>query len=376
MKTHLLAILLIIVLCTSCTEESPKNTFDTPITNKYAKGFQIFQQTENNSISYIIKIKDRYDNSETVSKIYYLSRNLNNNKSCIKIPIKKAICLSTTHCAFISVLNEENTIKAVSGKDFIFNDRINEFIKSGKIVDVGYDQQIDYEKIISINPDVVFAFGVDNSSMSAFKKLIDINIPVIFVGDFLEEMPLGRTEWIKFFGCFYDNLAFATNYFDSVSNNYNNLIRNEITNQQEKPKVLVGLPWKGIWWLPGGKSFFANFIKDAGGEYFLSNNTQSESVSHSLEEVFVIAKDIDIWLNTNSIKSKDEITKIDSRLKKFIPTKNAIIYNNNNRLTENGANDFWESGIVHPDIILEDLQKIFHSNSPNKEPLYYYKKVE
>ena len=363
-------------LCISCIESQKQEKFDNQITNKYAKGFQIFVQNQNDTTSYIIKVEDRYNNSETASKIYHLSPTYSNLKSHIKIPVKKVICLSTTHCAFISVMNKENTIKGVSGKDFVFNSKINEYINSGEIIDVGYDQQIDYEKIIAINPDVVFAFGVDNSSMSAFKKLIDINIPVIFVGDFLEETPLGRTEWIKFFGCFYDNLDFTTNYFDSVSNNYNNFINNKISEHCKTPKVLVGLPWKGLWWLPGGNSFFANFIKDAGGEYLLCNNNNTESISHSLEKIFTIAKDIDVWLNPNSITSKDEIYKIDNRLKEFAPTKNAVIYNNNKRISKNGANDFWESGIIHPDIILNDLQKIFCNDSIGNETLYYYQEIE
>ena len=367
-------ILSITILSISCTNKINENTDGKIIENKYASKFEISKIEE----GYILKVSDRFDDSNSKTQDYLLSSNSeyeSNNNIIIHIPVMNVVCLSSTHSAFISQLGKTQSIKGVSGTDYLYNDEIRTLIKNNKITDIGYDNQVNIEKIISLNPDVVFAFGIDNSNMASYQKLTEIGIPIVFVGDFLETNPLGRTEWIKFFACFYDNLDYATEYFDSVEGNYN-LIKESISkNEQEKEKILVNLPWKGTWWIPGGNSYFANFIKDAGGTYFLSDNSSQESIPLSIEEVYADAADCKIWLNTNSAENKRQIIKIDSRLADFKPI-NHRIFNNNKRINKYGGNDFYESGILHPDIILKDLNFIIKNKKDSDHELYYYKEIK
>jgi iron complex transport system substrate-binding protein len=294
----------------------------------------------------------------------------------IHIPVSRVVCLSTTHCAFINLLGKSSSIKGMSGIDYVYNDDIRYLIQKEEIIEIGSENQIDYERIIALNPDVVFAYGIDNSSIASYQKLSEIGIPVVFVGDFLESHPLGRTEWLKFFSCFYNQLDFANEYFDSVSTNYENISKEIKSMNLEKPNVLVSLPWKGTWWIPGGKSFFAQLINDAGGSYILKNDTSSESVPMTIEEIFNLSKGIKIWLNPNSYNQKRQILEADSRLKDFSPYLNARIFNNNKRTSNYGGNDFWESGIIHPDIILQDLRKIFNPEQTPEYNLFYYKELQ
>ena len=289
--------------------------------------------------------------------------------SAIKIPIQSAVCFSTTHTAFISQLGEASSITGISGTKYVCDSVVSSMIADGKIYEIGYDKQLDMERIISLKPDVVFAYGIDNESISGFQKLEKIGIPVVIVDDYLEPKPMGRTEWIKFFGCFYDKLEMAENYFDSVENKYNEIKSLPVENS---PKVLVSLPWKGTWWVPGGNSFFANFIKEAGGQYVFDNES-TESLPYSLEQVFWLASDAEVWLNTNEKTKRSQILDVDSRLENLEPYKNARIYNNNKITSEYGGSDFWESGIVHPDVILLDLHKIFTSDDAD---LHYYMRLE
>lgn len=345
-----------------------------PIKNKYSEGFEISRIEE----GYILKVKNHFDENGTGAYEYLLSSDSeceSNNNIIIHIPVTKVVCLSTTHCAFISKLDRISTIKGISSPQYVYDDNIRDMILDNAISDIGFDNQINYEKIISINPDVVFAFGVDNAGVASFQKLTDAGIPVVFVEDFTEPTPLGRTEWIRFFACFYDKLDYATEYFDSIENNYR-LIVEEIKNENhKKPEVLVSLPWKGTWWVPGGNSFFANFIKDAGAKYIFDNNESSESIPLSIEEIFVQAKSAAYWLHPNDASDKKSILAVDSRLKEFAPYINAEIYNNNLRKNLYGGNDFWESGIIHPDIILQDLRQIFFKDSITDRELYYYRKL-
>ncbi len=363
----------LIILFVSCSNNKIKTGEGKIIPNKYAKGFEIKQISE----GYILKVKDYFNQNENNNFNYLLSLESevkSNSNVIIKIPVSKVVCLSTSYSAFISELNMASTIKGLSTPDLVFNSEISQLIRANKIHDVGYDSQINYEKILAISPDVVFAFGINNSAKSNFQKLTDAGIPVVFINDYLESTPLGRSEWIKFFACFYDKLNMANEYFDSIENKYTE-IKSNISHQENKPKILVSLPWKGTWWVPGGNSYFANFIKDAGGEYIFQNNSNSESQSLNIEEVFTQAKDCDIWLHPNNVNSKYEILSIDSRLAQFAPYNTAKIFNNNLRQNKAGGNDFWESGILHPDIILQDLINIFSTDPANDYKMYYYKPI-
>lgn len=375
MSFRYILIFLFFVFIFSCKNHKFKETDAKIITNKYASGFEI-NEIEN---GFIVKIKDFNKNNDSTIQSFLLTKvqqeKADNN--VINIPVRKIVCLSTTHCAFISTLGEENTIKGIGGTNYVYDFKIRSLINRKEIQDVGYDNQLNLEKILSINPDVVFAFGIDNAGISSFQKLIDVGIPVVFVGDFKEKYPLGRTEWIKLFGCFFNKYQPAVHYFDSVESNYNNKINSIKTKlETQKPRVLVGLPWLGTWWVPGGDSFFAKFIKDAGGDYIFSDNSLTESIPKTIEEIFSQAKNVDIWLNPGSYNSKRSMLDADKRIQDFPAFTNSEIYNNNNRVNNFGGNDFWESGVVQPDRVLNDLILIFSRKENIEDDLYYYKRIE
>ena len=370
---YILIIILVSSITWSCKEKPIEDTSGDIIPNKYSNGFSISKIDE----GYILKVNNRFSKDDKDSYNYLLSSSSgyeSNNTVIIHIPVSKVVVMSTTHCAFISTLGKQSSIKGASGINHIYNDQIRAQINNKELVEIGYDAQINLERIISINPDLVFAYGIDNSGIAAFQKLTDVGIPVVFVGDFLETNALGRAEWIKFFACFYDKLDFATEYFDSIETNYNN-IKNSVASRPDKPNVLVSLPWKGTWWVPGANSYFANLVKDAGGNYIFGNNQKSESIPLSIEEVFNKASHADIWLNPNDATEKRNILNIESRIKDFKPYSTAKIYNNNKRRNYYGGNDFWESGVVKPDVVLKDLIKIMQAEDDHESELYYYLKI-
>jgi iron complex transport system substrate-binding protein len=364
----------ILLLLAGCTNEISQNTNGEVIKNKYAKGFEISEIDE----GYILKVSDRFNNESENTQNYLLSSKSDyesGNNEIINIPVSRVVCLSTTHCAFISQLDKISTIKGISGLDYVYNDQLRDLIRRDEISETGYDNQVNLEKIISLNPDVVFAYGIDNNSISMFQKLSEIGIPVVYVGDFVENSPIGRTEWIKFFACFYDNFDYSCEFFDSVDNRYQTIKKTINDKKLTSPEILFNLPWKGTWWVPGNDSYLANFIKDAGGSYLMAQKNNSESVPLTVEEVFANSQNADIWLNPNQIKRKNEILEIESRLSEFKPYKECRIYNNNKRINKYGGNDFYESGIIHPDIILYDLGIIFHKID-SIDNLHYYQEIK
>ncbi len=234
---------------------------------------------------------------------------------------------------------------------------------------------MNYERIVELNPDLVITYGVGSEVTGYNQKLNDMGIETIIIPEYLENHPLGKLEWIKFIAAFYDKEEIAQTYFEKVENEYNQLIV-QLPEEKEKPKVLFGLPWKDVWYVPGGKSFLAKMVNDAGGSYLWKDNQSRESISLNIENVFIKANKADIWLNTGTVHHKEEMLKIDERFKDFRPYTVSKIYNNNLQENAAGGNNYWEKGVVEPHIILKDLIKIFHPGLLPNHSLVYYRYIE
>lgn len=285
----------------------------------------------------------------------------------IKIPINKLICLSTTHIGFIKALNEQNSVVGLSGLNYVYDSLIREKIKNNLIYDVGFETSLNIETILSLKPDLVLAYDLDGTMTHLFNILNKNSIPVIEVNEYLENHPLGRAEWIKFFGILFDKEKQANELFNYVAQSYDSI--KKTIDKKVKPNVAVNIPFNGIWFTPGGQSYFAKLIEDAGGNYIFKNFNTNQSVPIQIETIFEKIDSIDILLNPSSYTSKKQIIVSDKRLKKII--EKVKIYNNNKK-TNGLANDFWESGVVFPNLILEDLKKCFSGDTTEK---CYYQEI-
>ena len=87
------------------------------------------------------------------------------------------------------------------------------------------------------------------------------------------------------------------------------------------------------------------------------------------------ANKADMWINPGAVLRWNEIQTLDSRMKNIKSFKEGNVYNFTARITPGGGNDFWESGVVHPDLILKDLIAIFHPEMIPNHNFVYYKKL-
>ena len=292
----------------------------------------------------------------------------------IETPIKRIICLSTTHIAFLDFIDKTNTLVGVSGSRYISNFKVIELIKKGEISDVGYDQNLNFELIISLKPDLVMSYGIGSEAANYIYKLKELGITVVINAEYLEQTPLAKTEWVKFMAAFYNAEKKANEKFTYIENEYNKIVElSKFANK--KPKVLTGLPWKDKWYVPGGNSYLARLISDAGGRYLWEGNDSRESLPLDIEAVFEKSLDADIWINPGAAIKKEDILIVDKRLKNFKTYRENVIFNNNAILNEFGGNDYWESGIVQPHVILKDIMHIFHPELLKYHRLVYYRKL-
>ena len=297
-----------------------------------------------------------------------------NGKQVFQTPLQKVVCLSTTHIGFLDALGKVSSIVGLSGTAYLTNADVKRGITENRIHEVGNERGINYERIMQLQPDVVFAYGVGSEISAQINKLHDLGIPVVMVGEYLEQSPLAKTEWIKFFGEFYGLEATATTTFDGIQSRYN-AIKTSVAGVEEKPAVLTGLPFKDTWWMAGGQSNLAVLIADAGGKFLWNDNLTKEAFPVSLEEVFLRAVKADFWINCGSAGSLNELLAFDQRFSELPAVKKSNVYNNNLRSTAGGGNDYWESGVVHPDLVLSDLVAILHPAQAAGKEFYYYRKL-
>lgn len=364
----------LVFLLLSCTQ--PKSC-ETRNGSEFAEHFSI--QSENGFS--LLSINNPWQESSGVSVSYVLGDNplripdSLKDLTFIKTPVENVIVFSTTHIGFISVLNKTGGIQAASGCDYICNSEVRNRLAGDEVFEIGFAPNIDYEKIIEISPDLVFLYGIESSVAGISERLVDLGIPTVLIAEYLERHPLGKAEWLKVFGELYKKRQQADSIFSQIKNEYIKTA-NRVPEDKDKPSVFVGLPWKEVWFMAGGKSHTAQLIKDAGGDYLWSENDSDETLPLSMEGVLTRAIDADIWLNTGSASAIADIISTDSRLASFQAMKNKEVFNNNAIMCESGGNAFWEKGVVEPQIILKDLIKIFHPEILPSHDLVYYRKLE
>lgn len=367
-------IVLLAVLVFSCQPLQEEKRSDQ---NLYADRFSI---NEFNKFD-ILTIYDPWQRSSGSEINYILSDNLANipdsipDLPFIKIPVEKVVVFSTTHIGFISSLGHVESIKGVSGLKYVCDTILRKGIENNQIFEIGFAPNIDYERILSLKPDLVFLYGLESSITGIMSRLQSSGIPVVLIAEYLEDHPLGKMEWIKVFGKLYGEEYQASEIFENAKNEYEKYSM-LADSAMEKPEVLTGLPWKDTWYISGGKSITARFIEDAGGEYLWKDNSSREFIPLSLEAVLAKAIQADIWINTGSARTLDEIEGRDLRFSNLEVYRRGLLYNNDALLQEDRGNPFWEKGVVEPHIILQDLINIFHPGAIETHDFVYYRKLE
>lgn len=295
----------------------------------------------------------------------------------IQTPVERVIAMSTTHVAMIEGIGQTASIVGASGTDYIYSPTIRERYNSGLLSDVGYGQGLNYELLVDLQPDVVFLYGVEGNVATTAGKLKELGIQTVYCAEYLEADPLGKTEWIRFFAHFYGRERQAESYFSRLDSSYRELkaLCQELE-PAEKPGVMTGLPWKDTWYMAGGRSFAANLIADAGGNYLWRDNASTEAFPLDLESVFSRAVGADVWINPGVATSLDELRAFDERFGELPVLRRGNIYNNNARMSEGGGNDYWESATIRPDLVLADLISVFHPDLLRDHSMFYYKKLK
>lgn len=367
-------------------ENTPRNTpdvhiaadavqFSHQVQAQYAEGFQI---TYHDNYKLLEILKPFQDQTDTL-RYSLVPRSLTDkvkikNTIEIPIPVRSLIATSTTHIGVVQMLDSEEVITGIAGAGYVYNKNINRRLKQGHIVSLSQGE-LNKEKVLAMNPDLLMISGGQSSQFDNYQVLMDSGISVLVNSEWLETNPLGKAEWVKVMAALLNKEQLAMERFNAVAQKYSAL-KALVDTVNKKPLVINNMPYKGAWFVPSGDSYMARFLKDAAADYPWSDSEEAVALRKDFEVVYEVGLKADVWLNPGAAETREDILAKDSRFKAFKPFKNGRIYNNNRRKKRSGGNDFWESGVVHPEIILADLIKIFHPELLPDHQLYYYQKVE
>ncbi|MGB9631762.1 MAG: ABC transporter substrate-binding protein [Chloroflexaceae bacterium] len=297
------------------------------------------------------------------------------NAQMIEVPVKSIVTMSTTQLPHLKELDLLDRLVGVDTFQYINTPEVVELIEAGKLKEIGSGAELNVEQAIDIEPDLVMTYGVGNPEFDSHPKLLEAGLKVAMNAEYMEPPPLGRAEWIKFTAAFFNREAMATEVYADIAGRYAEMTAKAqaVTMQ---PTVFSGAPFRGTWYMPGGNSYAAKLLADAGAAYLWADDTSTGSMQLSFEEVLDRAKDADIWVNPGSWKTLAEGLAQDERFAQFLAFQNGEVYNNNRRLNANGGNDYWETGVTNPDLVLADLIAIFHPELLPGHEFVFYQRLE
>ena len=349
--------------------------FSHKVEAEYAKGFRISYH-ENYKLLEILKpFQDKVD----TLRYSLVPRKLMDEVEVpdayeIPIPIRSLIATSTTHIGLAAMLEAKDIITGMVSAKYVYDSDIRRRLEQDKIV--GFPaESLNKEKVVAMGPDVLMISGGQSSQFDSYRVLRESGIDVFVNAEWLETTPLGKAEWVKVLAALLDKEQLANERFGAIAKRYNRL-KKEVDTVSQKPMVINSMPYKGAWFVSGGDSFVAQFLRDAGADYPWFDSEGTGGLRKDFEVVYEQGLKADIWLNPGGAETKEDILAKDSRFKEFKAFKTDEIYNNNKRKRPNGGNDYWESGVVHPEILLADLIKILHPQVVPDHQLYYYQKVD
>ena len=344
---------------------------------RYAGGFEILGAAGRQST--IVRTHNPWQGAEGIDTELFIARGGEQAPAgfagqVLRGDAERVVCMSSTHVAMMAAAGAAERIVGVSAADCITNDYVSS--NRSRIADVGYDGNINYELLAAARPDIVLLYGLNGAS-GMEGKLRELRIPFVYVGDYLEESPLGKAEWMVAVGEILGCRAGTEALYDSIPRRYNALKELAAAASSEAPAVMLNTPYGDTWFMSPPNTYAARLIADAGGDYLYTGNSSTRSLPVDIEQASLMVSRADVWLNVGRFTSLEELRSALPRFAGARCVREGRVWNCDRRTNAAGGNDYWESGIVRPDVILRDLIKIFHPELlPDDTELFYYRRLE
>ncbi|MEP2937300.1 MAG: ABC transporter substrate-binding protein [Gilvibacter sp.] len=297
-----------------------------------------------------------------------------NFDAVIQVPIKTVVATSTTHIPSLEMLGAEDRLVGFPFTNYVSSTKTRALIDAGSIKELGGSQEINTEVLLALAPELVIGYGVDgtNKNLSLIEKA---GIPVIYNGDWMEQSPLGKAEWIKFFGALLGKQKEADQLFDQIESDYNQ-VKEIASRAKTKPTVISGAMYKDVWYLPQGSSWAAAFIHDANGDYLYKDTTGSGSLSLSLETVLTKAQNAEYWIGPGQFKSLEQMTDANAAYAGINAFANKKVFSFTKNVGPTGGVIYYELAPNRPDLVLKDIVKMLHPDLLPEYQLHFFSPLD
>lgn len=296
----------------------------------------------------------------------------------VRTPLESNVVFTAPHCQLMYELGCKNAITGVCDKDYINIPDIKERVKlsDGKastsdtdkvIIDCGSSMQPDIERIISLKPEGLFISPFENSG--GYGKLDKLHIPIIETADYMETSPLGRAEWMKFYGLLFKSEERSDSLFSSIEKEYLAL-KAEAAKLPQGLSILTERKMGSVWYVPGGKSTMGILLKDANAKYIFADDTHSGSLAYGPERILSKGTQIDVWafkyFGGKALSKSDLLAEYEGykALKTF--NQNSIYQ------VDTSTQPYFELTSFHPEILLREFVILAHPKATQFGKLRFY----
>lgn len=340
-------------------------------TPHFASGFDIRGAEGRESV--ILTVTNPWQGADSVTTRLFIARGGEEvpdgfDGQVLEGDAERIVAMSSSHIGMLDAIGSAGNIAGVSGINFITNPTIQK--RRDNIGDIGFEGNINYELLVSLDPDLVLLYAIREAN-SMEGKLRELGIPYLYVGEYLEESPLGKSEWLVALAETVGKREEGERIFAEIPVRYDSLRRVVAENALDAPSVMLNTPYGDSWFMPSTQSYMARLIADAGGDYIYKKDTGNASTPIDIEEAYLLTSQADVWLNVGSMHSLDELKEACPKFTDTRCVRNGYVYNNTLRINPTGGNDYYESGIVRADLVLRDLIKIFHPELVSEDFVYY-----
>ena len=325
-----------------------------------AKGFRIVHHASFTQV-------DVYDpwNHLELGRRYYLVRSDSVSTPSdgyrLRVPLTSMAIASCTHVGFADVLGHTDAITGCCSPELIYNRQVRDGAAQGRIMNLGDAFAIQTEALVGLRPQAIMVNGYGTKDEQT-ERLDQMGVIQIVNNEWIEQTPLARAEWVKFVAAFFCEEELADSLYDIVEQDYHRLAQAIASFDSPKPTVLSGNNFRGTWYLPSGTTYMGHLFHDAGADYRYAGDTTNGSLPLSVETIVREFSDADVWVGAPT-QTLSQLRNQDQKHTLFRAYKTGRVYNFLLRSLPDGANDYWEQGVVRPDLILQDLAKIFYPDS-------------
>ena len=365
--------LLLLLLCVGCKtkDRSQSDKSGATVAMRYAEQIQI----DSCEGYWSVRVRNPWDTAKILHTYILVEqgRELPDNLpsgTLVRTPLRKSLIYSSVHCSLLVELDALDCIGGVCDLQYIYHPAVRTRCAEGRIVDAGNAMSPDLEKVIDLHPDAVLLSPFENSG--GYGRIEKLGIPIIECADYMETSPLGRAEWMRFFGLLFGRKQQADSLFAEVEKRYASL-KSLVDTVSVRPTVLSELRNGSAWYTPGGHSTIGRLYADAGAAYVWADDTRSGSVPLSFETVFDRGRNADFWL----FKYNETVDKTLSSLRaEYAPYAGFRAFQTGRVFACNtGKVPFYEETPFRPDWLLKDLILVFHPECLPGETARYFKQL-